>query len=269
LFCFLLLLIGFWLVARPRVPLNNVAVNAPVPYSIRNTYVARPRREPDWSERLNIHVSSRTTSPSPSIPGGSNEQASHASFALVAHYTTLHPGIATVSPFTMAGSATPNGASGHYPLEFTNTPPTSQPHMATSPSANTPSLANSHTTEETLDNFRASGYDLDTELKLGMLSTAQDDVSHYRAVEVGCVNVSMEGTVEAEGTATRIVEGCAGATNGLDVGVQREKGNYEGSGANVRGGDSAPEGTVMGGRAGIEVDVIEVDKVAMGRQVLL
>ncbi|KIK85957.1 hypothetical protein PAXRUDRAFT_694512 [Paxillus rubicundulus Ve08.2h10] len=262
--CFLILLIGFWLVARPRVPLNNIAANAPVPHSTRNTHrVARPRREPDWSERLKIHVSPRTTSPSMYIPRNNSELTSHGSSALVAHHTTLHPVTATASSFTMAGSATLNGVGGNCPIEFTDTRLTSQSRIATSLSAHAPSLANSHTTEETLNNFRASGYDLDTELKLGMLSAVQDDVSHCRAVEVGCV--SMEGTVEeVEGTAMRVVEGGAGTTNGLDAGVRREKGAYEGFGANVRGADSAPEWTVMGGSGSIEVD-----KVAMGRQVLL
>ncbi|KAF9220278.1 hypothetical protein BS17DRAFT_787852 [Gyrodon lividus] len=258
--CFFILLVGFWLVARPRVS-SNVATNVPVPYSAADTHAARTRRGPDMSERWGIwKIFPHTTFPStPASRSRANGRASHGFSTLATHYNTPHILPTTPSRIIPADSAIPNVVSRHCAVR-----PDSQPCGPTERSANTLSLAHSHITEDTLNDFHASAYDLDTDLEQGMLKNLQGDVSHHRAVEDGCVSMSMEGAVELEGTATHAVGGGVVTS----AGVWSEEGSDRGLDTHVRG-DTGPGGSVMTGSAGIEVDVIAVDKVAMGRQALL
>ncbi|KAF9230426.1 hypothetical protein BU15DRAFT_69206 [Melanogaster broomeanus] len=247
--CFLVLLVGFWLVARPRVPPVSGAPNT-----------VNRRREPDMSERWNLwRLWPRAASSASATGGRVNRHGSHVSPTLGGHNIT--PDVAIPPRGFPASRATPNAVRD-------NQSPHSQrvfsPRRATRLSVNTPSLANSHTTDETLDNFRAGAYDLDTDVQLEMLKLAQDDVS---AVE-GSVSLTLERTMEPNGISTppRVA-----TINSLGTGAQLDHGDYEGGGAGVRVTGVVGEAVrpVMKGSDGVDVDVVEVDKVAMGRQALL
>lgn len=116
-----------------------------------------------------------------------------------------------------------------YPLII---PRPSQPRRVTSLSVTT-SFSHSHITQEDLNTFRLSAYDLDGDLETEMLNSARDDVwsGHALVVGEGCVDVGAKEAVEAQGNATHIVNGSVQDYADLRPTTLRKGSDYEKSGA--------------------------------------
>lgn len=135
----------------------------------------------------------------------------------------------------------------------------SQPRRVTSLSVTT-SFSHSHITQEALNEFRVSAYDLDGDLETEMLNSARDDVwpGHVLAMEDGCGDVGMEGTTE-----TRATHVIGGSVQGHGH-TQWKGSDYENS--------DACQNTVSDresdGVEGDQVEAVEVGKIAAGRESL-
>ncbi|KIJ59042.1 hypothetical protein HYDPIDRAFT_118867 [Hydnomerulius pinastri MD-312] len=197
------------------------------------------------SERLGVwKVWKHTTLPTSTSANRGSRRITHVPPTLAAH--RMRPHLSMPPLLRTTGSAIPNLATDP---QSQNVRPAFEDRRATMFASAAPSLVSSDVTEETLSNFRAGAYELDYDLELGMMKYAQDDASQQHAVELGCGSV--EGTVNNGSVAS-----------GRDhFAAQKEGDDNDGV-----EGNAAPMTTA--GSAGSEVDIEEVDKVAMGRQAL-
>ncbi|KAF8547295.1 hypothetical protein OG21DRAFT_941409 [Imleria badia] len=236
--CLLMILIGFYLVSRPRAASNagpNVSSLHPPHSPI--THSPRLRYERDMSEHWKIwRIWRRTNSTN----------------ATTADTPTLQP-----SPPPAAVTRPPRrGASKTYPPII---PRPSHARRVTSLSVAT-SFSNSHITEEAFSDFRASAYDLDGDLETEMLHSARDDVwvGHPLAVEDSCGDI-VEESMEAPGNATPFSDGGVKGDIPMWPTTQLRGSDYENLGA-CR--------STASGSNGVERDAIE-EKVGDGTRITI
>lgn len=235
--CLLVILIGFYLVSRPRAA-RSASPNIPNthPEHSPTTHSPRPQCERDMSERWKIwktwhHTNGAEPTVTPDIPP-------------------------SVPAFTITNTSQVSHTRDDSKTSPSNIPRPSQSRRVTSLSIAT-SFSHSHITEQALSELCASAYDLDGDLETEMLHSARDDIwlGHPLAVEDGCGNVG--GIMEARGNVTPIVEGSVEGDVSTRHTTQCEGGDYENLDA-CR--------SVAIGSNGVEGGVSEVDKVGQAFQ---
>jgi len=170
--CLLVILIGFYLVSRPRPTSNSPqGVHDSQPPTSPST---PPHPQRDLSERWKIWKTWRHTGCTDPLTTPDTPSKDSPPVAAIT---------SKIIPVTRRGSKP------HPPL--VSRPSTAR--RVTSLSVAT-SFSNSHITDEALNNFRLSAYDLDGDLETEMLNSARDDVWPGRilAVEDCCEEVSVE-----------------------------------------------------------------------------
>lgn len=189
-----MILIGFYLVSRPRATSN---AGPHVLSSHQHSPIAHsppPGSEPDTRERWKIWQRWRHTNcADPTTPNTPTSQPSPAPAPISkpSHVARIKRGLSRTKT--------------HPPIAVRP----SHSRRPTNLSVAT-SFPHSHITEEALSDFRASAYDLDVDLEAEMLHSARDDVwlgHHLQAVEGGCSSMSVEAVMEAQGNAMPTVEG--------------------------------------------------------------
>ncbi|KAH0832378.1 hypothetical protein J3R83DRAFT_13410 [Lanmaoa asiatica] len=212
--CLLVILIGFYFVSRPRAA-SNAAPSVPSSHPQHSPIIhpPRPRPERDRSECWKIWKVWRHTS-NTEPPTATNTPTSQVS-----------PAPATITRPSRIIPA--RGSSKTYPPIA---PRPQQARRVTSLSVTT-SFSHSHITQEDLNNFRLSAYDLDGDLETEMLNSARDDVWPGRvlAMEEGCGSMGMEEVIEGRGNASPITEGSVEGY--VPCATQWGGGDYENPGA--------------------------------------
>lgn len=232
-----MILIGFFFVSRRRHASNAApSVSSLPPQHLPLTHPHRPRRERDYWKIWKIWCHTSTN-----LPAAAGSPAVQV-FPVPVTITSPSPII--------------------YARDDSKTDPPivsrpSQSRRVTSLSVTT-SFSHSHITQEELNNFRLSAYDLDGDLETEMLNSATDDVwsGQALAVEDGCRGVGVGETIEAGANA---IEGSAEGDVPPSPTSQWRGGDYENLGVCQ---------SVAPGSNGVKGDVLEVDKVAMGTQTL-
>ncbi|KAG6379408.1 hypothetical protein JVT61DRAFT_11876 [Boletus reticuloceps] len=230
----LVILIGFYLVSRPRAA-SNAGPNLPCSHLQHSSITHSPcsgcvRGTSEPWKVWNIWRHTRRTEPA----------------------TITDSPTSQLSPIPAAVTRPPRirlGAKTYPPI----VPRPSQSRRITSLSVAT-SFSHSHITEEALSEFCASAYELDGDLETEMLHSATDDVwvGHPLAVEGRYGNVlGLEEVVEARGNAASLMEGCVEGDVPTRLTTLSRGGDYETL--------SAFQGMASGGSDAAEEGVAEID----------